>query len=107
MLVCCSLPAATPPSMKAAAASTEAAAGQCARHPIAPTARPPTRRCANTMRSKVCSDGALSKSDQATKAGEKISDCGSATLGCPPKWYGFQKGETPDEIEAARKRKKA
>ncbi len=31
----------------------------------------------------AASDGAGSTSAQSTKSGEKISDCGSAMLGCP------------------------
>jgi hypothetical protein len=36
------------------------------------------------MRSNARIDGAGSNQAQTTKAGEKISDCGSATLGWPP-----------------------
>ena len=72
---------AQPPNMNTTAASTHAATGHPARHPIATTARPPTSRCAYTRISNVSIDGAGSNSAHTTNAGVKISDCGSAMLG--------------------------
>ena len=82
--MCCSRPAAAPPNMNTTAASTQATTGQRARAPIAATDNPPIKRCAWTRRSNARSDGAGSNSAYSTISGAKISDCGSATLGCPP-----------------------
>ena len=85
MPVCCNRAAAEPPSMKMMALST-AAAGRQPRRQASPTMpRPPMKRWPRMTRSNVCIEAFGASHAKASSVGVKISDCGSAIAGWPPK----------------------
>ena len=57
--------------------------------------RPPTNRCSMIQPSKAAIEACGAISASRNKLGVNSSDCGSAALGWPPKWYGFQSGISP------------